>query len=93
MKSHISGITEADTLYVPPHWHETHDEIIRVAVGKMEIMLGSSTKVYTPEDGDVMIPKGVVHSLRTFMGVECIFYEKTDPMVSVSRLMFYEGLK
>lgn len=69
---------------MPPHWHETHDEFIRVIEGRMEIMLGSTVNVYTPEDGDVKIAKGVVHSLRTLKGVKCIFDERTDPMVRVA---------
>ncbi|KAG6907540.1 hypothetical protein DXG01_008576 [Tephrocybe rancida] len=86
--NHFSGHADADTLYVPPHWHETHDEIIRVVKGKMEIRLGSSVREYTQEDGDVVISKGVVHSLRTFKGVECTFYERTDPMDDEKEIFF-----
>ncbi|KAG6907406.1 hypothetical protein DXG01_009018 [Tephrocybe rancida] len=86
--SHFSGHTDADTLYVPPHWHETHDEIIRVVEGKMEIRLGSNVREYTQEDGEVVISKGVVHSLRTFKGVECTFYERTEPMDDEKEIFF-----
>ncbi|KAG6816786.1 hypothetical protein H0H87_002942 [Tephrocybe sp. NHM501043] len=86
--NHFSGEPDADTLYVPPHWHETHDEIIRVVKGKMEIRLGSSTREYTAEDGDVIIHKGVVHSLRTLKGIECTFYERTDPMDNQKEIFF-----
>lgn len=48
----------------------------------MEITLGASVRLYGPDDGDVEIPKGVVHSLKTHKGVACIFQERTDPMVS-----------
>ncbi|KAG5639763.1 hypothetical protein H0H81_000043 [Sphagnurus paluster] len=83
-KSEISGDPDAETLYVPPHWHDTHDEILRVVKGKLEITLGSVARVYTPEDGEVLIRKGVVHSLRSLKGVACTFYERTDPMVGAS---------
>ncbi|KAF8065154.1 hypothetical protein FPV67DRAFT_171422 [Lyophyllum atratum] len=88
VKNETSADPDADVLYVPPHWHETHDEIICVVEGKMEIMLGSSVREYTPADGDVVIPKGVVHSLRTFKGVACTFYEKTDPMDEEKEIFF-----
>ncbi|GLB39815.1 hypothetical protein LshimejAT787_0703250 [Lyophyllum shimeji] len=87
-KNQVSGDPDADVLYVPPHWHETHDEIIRVVEGRMEIMLGASVREYTPEDGDVRIPKGVVHSLRTSEGVKCTFYERTDPMDDQKEIFF-----
>ncbi|KAF5384102.1 hypothetical protein D9615_003342 [Tricholomella constricta] len=93
VRNETSADPDADALYVPPHWHETHDEIIRVVKGKMEILLGSSLRVYTPEDGDVVIPKGVVHSLRTFKGIECIFYERTDPMDEEKEIFFRNLLK
>jgi mannose-6-phosphate isomerase-like protein (cupin superfamily) len=66
---------------VPLHWHETHDEIFRVLKGEIEVTVGSSVKLYRPEDGEVRIPKGIPHSLKTYPGVECIVEERTDPMV------------
>lgn len=49
--------------------------------GKVEILLGSTTRVYIPEDGEVKIGKGEVHSLKTLEGVECVFVTRMDPMV------------
>ncbi|KAG5349086.1 hypothetical protein C0989_006095, partial [Termitomyces sp. Mn162] len=72
--------SEADAAYIPPHWHETHDEIFRLIKGRMEVKLDSNVRIFTPEDGDVVVREGVVHSLRTFKGEECVFYERTDPM-------------
>lgn len=60
---------DADTLYVPAHWYETHNEIICMMEWQIEITLGASLKLYGPDDGDVKIPKGVVHSLKTYKGV------------------------
>jgi hypothetical protein len=59
----------------------------------MEITLGTSIRLYRPEDGDVEIPKGVVHSLKTHKGVACIFEERTDPMVSRCSLNFDHELR
>ena len=44
-------------------------------------MIGTETKDYTPEDGEIMVPKGSVHSLRGFHDEETIFEEKTGPVV------------
>ncbi|KAG6868346.1 hypothetical protein C0993_004686 [Termitomyces sp. T159_Od127] len=54
---------EADALYVPPHWHETHDEVFRVVKGRIEVRRNANIKICTPEDGDVVIRKGVVVTL------------------------------
>lgn len=47
------------------HWHEDYDEIMKVIKGRMAIRLGSNPwKVVTAEDGEVFIPRMVVHDLR-----------------------------
>ena len=71
----------AEDLVAPPHWHDTHDEIHRIIQGRIEMMLGSESKIYTPEDGEIFVPRGVVQSLRMFKGEDLIFEEKTQPMV------------
>jgi len=43
--------------------------------------LGSESKIYTPEDGEIFVPRGVVQILRMFKGEDLIFEEKTQPMV------------
>jgi mannose-6-phosphate isomerase-like protein (cupin superfamily) len=45
------------------HWHEDYDEVMRVVKGRAKIRLGSVTKVYGPEDGEILIKRGVVHDL------------------------------
>ncbi|KAF5365258.1 hypothetical protein D9758_005397 [Tetrapyrgos nigripes] len=84
----ISGDPDAEQLFVPAHWHETHDEVMLIVKGKLEIMLGSTWRTYTPEDGEVTIPKGTVHSLRSLKGVETVFHEKTEPMDEEKELFF-----
>lgn len=59
------------TAIIPPgskfhpgaHWHEDYDEVMRVAKGRAKIRLGKEWKIYGPEDGEVLIPKGTVHDL------------------------------
>ena len=66
---------------MPAHWHEEHDELFRVLEGRLQVRLGAETKFYTAADGEIRIPTGVVHSLRVVKGEECIFEERTEPMV------------
>ncbi|KAH7916040.1 hypothetical protein BJ138DRAFT_1140524 [Hygrophoropsis aurantiaca] len=83
---HITA--DADLLQVPLHWHETHDEIFRVIQGQMKYTIGSTVKIYVPEDGVIHIPKGVVHAISSIQGVETIFEETTDPMDDEKELFF-----
>lgn len=70
---------------MPAHWHEEHDELFRVLEGRLEVRLGRETRFYTAADGEIRISKGVVHSLRVVKGEECLFEERTDPMVRIPR--------
>lgn len=45
------------------HWHEEYDEYMKVLKGRGKIRLGNEWKVYTAEDGDVKIPRNVVHDI------------------------------
>ncbi|KAL0946217.1 hypothetical protein HGRIS_012476 [Hohenbuehelia grisea] len=44
-------------------------------------------KVFTPEDGEIVIPRGTIHGIRG-IGELCIFEEKTDPMDEEKELFF-----
>lgn len=77
---HLSA-NDKDIPAVPLHWHEMHDELFRVVQGRVEVRIGNETRIYVPEDGEVRIPKRTLHSLKFFSGEECIFDERTDPMV------------
>ena len=68
---------------VPAHWHERHDEIFHILEGRVEVRIGNEKRFYTPEDGEITIPRGVEHSLRVVKGEECILEEGTVPMVSL----------
>jgi mannose-6-phosphate isomerase-like protein (cupin superfamily) len=54
-------IPQGSKFHPGAHWHEQYDEIMRVVEGRMRIRLDGEIKVITPEDGDVVIKKGVVH--------------------------------
>ncbi|KAJ3488270.1 hypothetical protein NLJ89_g11635 [Agrocybe chaxingu] len=88
-----SGNTRGDTLSVPPHWHETHDEFLRIVQGRIEALIGSTTRIYVPEDGEICIPKGTVHGFRTFEGEHVIFEERTEPMDEEKELFFRNALE
>ena len=79
---HVVAVHNQEPLFVAPHWHETHDKLFRVIKGRMEATIGSNTRIYAPEDGEIRIPKRVVHGFRSFIGEETIIEERTDPMVS-----------
>jgi len=81
--SQLNSTADDIAFSVPPHWHDTHDEIHHVIKGRMEVTLGSETKIYTPEDGEIFIPRGVVHSIRAFKE-DAIIEERTQPMVRTS---------
>ncbi|KAL1610055.1 hypothetical protein SLS60_001720 [Paraconiothyrium brasiliense] len=48
---------------VGAHWHEEYDEYMRVIQGRLKLRLGDKWEVYTPEDGEILIARGVVHDL------------------------------
>jgi len=85
VRNHISG---GEELNVPAHWHEAHDEYFRILKGKLKVLMGKTWKEYTPEDGEIKIPRGVVHSLRSITGVEVICEERTDPADGEKELFF-----
>ena len=76
---------------VPAHWHERHDEIFHILEGRVEVRIGKEKRFYTPEDGEITIPRGVEHSLRVVKGEECILEEGTVPMVSLVRYVQWFG--
>ncbi|KAF4603134.1 Cupin 2 conserved barrel domain-containing protein [Pleurotus pulmonarius] len=92
---------ESDGLTVPLHYHETHDEIFRVVKGRVRYTLGepgakfkafswlrATTRFYTAEDGEVVIPKGTAHSIFVEPGQDVVFEEKTTPMDDDKEMFF-----
>ncbi|KAF2728576.1 hypothetical protein EJ04DRAFT_449038 [Polyplosphaeria fusca] len=49
--------------HVGAHWHEAYDEVMRIAKGRAKIRLGNTFRVIGPEDGEIFIPKFVVHDI------------------------------
>lgn len=45
------------------HWHEEYDEVMRVVKGRAKVKLGNEYRIIGPEDGEVLIKKGVVHDV------------------------------
>lgn len=52
---------------------------MRVIEGRLEVTLEGKTFVVTPSDGQVLIPKGQAHSLKSFKGERMVFEERTAP--------------
>ncbi|CAA7264306.1 unnamed protein product [Cyclocybe aegerita] len=84
----IDPTLDAVPFYVAPHWHPTHDEIFLVIKGRMQVTVGSTTRIFAPEDGEVCVPKGTVHSIQTFKGEHLIFEERTEPMDDIKEVFF-----
>ncbi|KAL0579924.1 hypothetical protein V5O48_002095 [Marasmius crinis-equi] len=84
----ITGDSDCEGLFVPFHWHETHDEVMRVVKGQLRISLGSTSKIYSPEDGEVLIPRMTPHSLKSIEGVPTEFMERTIPMDDEKEVFF-----
>jgi len=88
----INGDADDDDFLVPTHWHEDHDEIITVLEGKLQVTLGSEVKVCTPESGEAFVPRGILHSLKGFKGVRCVFTERTNPSDFDKKELFFRNL-
>ena len=56
-------IPRGDKFKTGAHWHENYDEYMRIIQGRASIRLGNTWKVYTPEDGEIKIPRMVVHDI------------------------------
>ncbi|KAJ3505711.1 hypothetical protein NLJ89_g7279 [Agrocybe chaxingu] len=82
-----------DGLFVPPHWHPLHDEVFRVIKGRIEVKIGPTTRIYTPEDGEIVIPRRTVHSIRSSKGEHIIMEERTEPMDDEKELFFRNMLE
>lgn len=52
---------------------------MRVIEGRLEVTLEGKTFVVTPSDGQVCIPRGQAHSLKSFKGERLVFEERTAP--------------
>ncbi|KDQ20409.1 hypothetical protein BOTBODRAFT_123982 [Botryobasidium botryosum FD-172 SS1] len=86
MRVHIQG--NDDIADIPPHWHDTHDEVFRVIKGQIQYTINGVAKTYSPDDGEILIPRRVVHSVKSFEGVEVIFEKGIRPMDNTKELFF-----
>lgn len=56
-----------------------HDEYMRVIEGRLEVTLEGKKHTITPSDGQLLIKKGQIHSLRIFKGERMVLEERTSP--------------
>lgn len=52
---------------------------MRVIEGRLEVNIDGKTRIVTPSDGQVLITRGQVHSLRSFKGERMVLEERTSP--------------
>ncbi|KIK51410.1 hypothetical protein GYMLUDRAFT_234117 [Collybiopsis luxurians FD-317 M1] len=88
----VRGGEDDDIFVVPPHWHESHDELITVLEGKLKVTIGSEVKVCTPESGTAFVPRGISHSLEGYKGVPSVFTERTNPTNFDTKELFFRNL-
>jgi quercetin dioxygenase-like cupin family protein len=50
---------------LPPHLHPRQEENWSVVEGEVRFQLGNDKRVLTPEDGEVLVPRGTKHGLAS----------------------------
>ncbi|KAJ4350088.1 uncharacterized protein N0V89_008709 [Didymosphaeria variabile] len=90
-------VPQGSKFQVGAHWHEEYDEYMRVIQGRLKLRLGKTWKVYTPEDGEILIAKDVIHDLcRADKDAkpgeddegDMIIEERSDPVDGSKELFF-----
>ena len=79
VETSYNGDPSSWLLSVPPHWHEFHDEYMKVLSGKMEFTLEGKTIVLSETDDELCIERGKVHGFTAIKGVKVVFRERTAP--------------
>lgn len=64
---------------MPPHFHPLTDEYQRCFAGQLHLTLDGVKVTIRPEDGEIKVAKGVVHSLHSPKGEYAEFGEREDP--------------
>ncbi|KAJ7502670.1 hypothetical protein B0H11DRAFT_1712642 [Mycena galericulata] len=85
------NITGEEPFIVLRHWHRSYDEHHTVLKGRVRITQDDVTKVVRPEDGILVTPAGVVHSISTYPGEEAILEEITVPAGRI-KILFFRSL-
>lgn len=63
---------------VPPHYHPLTPEIFRVFSGELTATIGGIRRTLRPEDGEITVERGVVHSFESPEGVHTELAERED---------------
>ena len=79
VETSYSGQPGSYLLSVPTHWHEFHDEYMKVLRGRMEFTLDGVKTIVSADDDELEIIRGVVHGFSVIEGVEVLFRERTRP--------------
>jgi hypothetical protein len=69
----------ARNTHIKPFYLSETDEWWRVFTGSVDVTIGGVTRTVTPADGEVYVPKGVVHGLLVKKDVHAEFGERVDP--------------
>lgn len=74
---------------VPPHYHPLTPEIFRVFSGEIIASIGGIKRTLRPEDGEITIENGVVHSFESPEGVHTEFAEREHGAEVMKRKSFF----
>jgi mannose-6-phosphate isomerase-like protein (cupin superfamily) len=71
--------------WAPPHYHTEYDETLRVEAGRLEVRIRNVRWTVTPEDGAVLIPRGVVHAFWNPSASTTTLYAELSPCFDLER--------
>ncbi|CVK91289.1 uncharacterized protein FMAN_09432 [Fusarium mangiferae] len=76
------------------HWHETHDEYLKVVKGTIRVRLGDSRQVISATDGnqpEIKVPRYARHEWQRAApdGEEVLVIERTDPDDNDKAIFFW----
>ena len=76
---------------VPPHWHETHTEYLRVSSGKAYVVVDGVKSIIDSHSGEICVPIGVVHEWGVaddHSDEELVMWERTEPTDGEKEVFF-----
>ncbi|KAF5570503.1 hypothetical protein FPHYL_1179 [Fusarium phyllophilum] len=87
-------LPESSTWSSGLHWHETHDEYLKVVKGTIRVRLGDTRQVISATEGnqpEIKVPRYVWHEWQraALEGEEVVVIERTDPDDNDKAIFFW----
>lgn len=71
--------------WAPRHYHTEYDEILRVESGSLVLQMSGARSLVTPEDGTLLIPRGVVHAFWNESESPTTLFAELTPCFELAR--------